>query len=427
MSSSSGPPAPNYTQNVDFNTLAMQDAEFSKVLDSGKGHMNFHDPQAVKQLTKSLLKRDFSLEVELPDDRLCPPVPIRHAYIRWLQELVDTSSPTYTDEYDPNQIVTGIDIGTGASCIYPLLGCSIRPKWRFAATDIDQKSLKSAWGNVESNDFEDRIRLLKSNPDGPLIPLNRLGLREADFAMCNPPFYSSKADMDVSAAAKHLPPSAVCTGAPGEMIYEKGGDAGFVLRMVEESLILRERVQWYTSMLGKFSSVETVLKKLDDCGVTNFAVTTLVTGGKTKRWAIAWSFRDLRPANVIPRKELAGKVRLPFPSIVEIPKEGQSGASIAKIVNEKLRSLDLQWEWDELTGIGTGCARRNVWSRAARRSRARAKASETDSMNIDETVALAFKIYPTTEHLAVRWLQGIDQGLFESFCGMVKRTIREAN
>ena len=27
-----------------------------------------------RQLTKSLLKRDFGLNVELPDNRLCPPV-----------------------------------------------------------------------------------------------------------------------------------------------------------------------------------------------------------------------------------------------------------------------------------------------------------------------------------------------------------------
>lgn len=36
--------------------------------------LDFTDPAAVKQLTKSLLSIDFGLKVELPDDRLCPPV-----------------------------------------------------------------------------------------------------------------------------------------------------------------------------------------------------------------------------------------------------------------------------------------------------------------------------------------------------------------
>lgn len=42
-------------------------------LTAGK-HLDFTDPGAMMQLTKTLLKRDFGLRVELPDDRLCPPV-----------------------------------------------------------------------------------------------------------------------------------------------------------------------------------------------------------------------------------------------------------------------------------------------------------------------------------------------------------------
>jgi hypothetical protein len=34
----------------------------------------FNNPECVMQLTKSLLKLDFELKLELPDDRLCPPV-----------------------------------------------------------------------------------------------------------------------------------------------------------------------------------------------------------------------------------------------------------------------------------------------------------------------------------------------------------------
>jgi 23S rRNA A1618 N6-methylase RlmF len=41
------------------------------------GQLDFSDPAAVQQLTKSLLERDFGLKLDLPDDRLCPPVPNR--------------------------------------------------------------------------------------------------------------------------------------------------------------------------------------------------------------------------------------------------------------------------------------------------------------------------------------------------------------
>jgi 23S rRNA (adenine1618-N6)-methyltransferase len=37
-------------------------------------HLDFTDPASVMQLTKTLLKQDFGLQVDLPNDRLCPPV-----------------------------------------------------------------------------------------------------------------------------------------------------------------------------------------------------------------------------------------------------------------------------------------------------------------------------------------------------------------
>lgn len=36
--------------------------------------LDFKDPKSVMQLTKTLLKLDFDIKIELPDDRLCPPV-----------------------------------------------------------------------------------------------------------------------------------------------------------------------------------------------------------------------------------------------------------------------------------------------------------------------------------------------------------------
>ena len=78
--------------------------------------------------------------------------------------------------------------------------------------------------------------------------------------------------------------NALCTGAEIEMVTP-GGEIAFVSRMIEESLQLRDRVQWYTTMLGKLSSVSVVVKKLLSLGNTNYALTTFVQGTKTRRWA----------------------------------------------------------------------------------------------------------------------------------------------
>lgn len=72
----------------------------------------------------------------------------------------------------------------------------------------------------------------------------------------------------------------------------------FVGRMIEESLTLKDSVQWYTSMVGKLSSVPTLVEKLQKAGNHNWAISEFVQGNKTRRWAIGWSWKDIRPTAV---------------------------------------------------------------------------------------------------------------------------------
>jgi 23S rRNA (adenine1618-N6)-methyltransferase len=92
-------------------------------------------------------------------------------------------------------------------------------------------------------------------------------------------------------------PNAVCTGSENEMVCPDG-DLGFVTKIVNESLILKEKVQWYSSMLGKMTSAKAIIDLLKKHGITNWAVGAVDTGSTTKRWIVAWSFGDLRPRNV---------------------------------------------------------------------------------------------------------------------------------
>ena len=120
--------------------------------------------------------------------------------------------------------------------------------------------------------------------------------------------------MLTSAASKQRPPFTACTGSENEMVTP-GGEVAFVSRMIDESLILKDRVQWYTSMLGKFSSLGVLVQKLKDKGVGNYAVTEFVQGSKTRRWALAWTFEDLRPVMGVARGVGSlQKALLPFPS-----------------------------------------------------------------------------------------------------------------
>ncbi|KAH8594405.1 DUF890 domain protein [Bisporella sp. PMI_857] len=418
-----------YKEDVNFAELALQDPEFAAVL-KANGQLDFTSPESVRRLTKSLLRRDFGLKLELPSDRLCPPVPNRLNYLLWIQSLLDTTSDTYSDSYDSERKVLGLDIGTGASCIYPLLGCTQRPGWRFAATDVDDRSIEFAVKNIQDNRLQNRVRVLQTKPAGPLLPLDAFSIDNIDFSMCNPPFYESKSEMLSSAGAKQRPPFTACTGSESEMVTE-GGEVAFVSRMIEESVNLRNRVQWYSSMLGKHSSVEVLIRCLKEKGVSNYAVTEFVQGSRTRRWGIAWSFGDLRPKMAIARGLASlAKALLPFPSEYEFMLNSSDRLRLGQNLNETMSVLQMKWIWKQATSTGLGFSSNAVWSRAFRRNAAKGRESiEEDGGNM----ALGFRIHigeapdiQTTTRVTIRWVKGFDSVLFESLCGMVKRKLEES-
>jgi len=67
--------------------------------------------------------------------------------------------------------------------------------------------------------------------------------------MCNPPFYSSREEIEKSNSEKGSSPSAVCTGADTEMITP-GGESAFVRQMVAESLVYRTKCRYVASLKG---------------------------------------------------------------------------------------------------------------------------------------------------------------------------------
>jgi 23S rRNA (adenine1618-N6)-methyltransferase len=225
-----------------------------------------------------------------------------------------------------------------------------------------------------------------------------------------------------------------------------GGETAFAARIIAESLLLRERVQWYTTMLGKLSSVPVVVGQLRDAGVTNWAVAEFVQGSRTRRWGVGWSFGDLRPrmraARGVGGPSGVERRSLPFPGeFVVAVRAGVERAG--RGLDAVLSGLPLRWMWKPAVGTGVGFAGGNVWSRAARRKQNRApRKEEPDEDEDDEEEEMLFGFKITVKEaggdrsqegegegkgvqIVIRWLKGFDSALFESFCGMIKRKLEE--
>uniref|UniRef100_A0A8C0XIS9 U6 small nuclear RNA (adenine-(43)-N(6))-methyltransferase n=1 Tax=Castor canadensis TaxID=51338 RepID=A0A8C0XIS9_CASCN len=248
--------------------------------------LNFKDPEAVRALTCTLLREDFGLSIDIPLERLIPTVPLRLNYIHWVEDLIGHQ------DSDRSTLRRGIDIGTGASCIYPLLGATLNG-WYFLATEVDDMCFNYAKKNVEQNNLSELIKVVKV----PQKTLLMDALKEEseiiyDFCMCNPPFFANQLEAKGvnSRNPRRPPPSSVNTGGITEIMAE-GGELEFVKRIIHDSLQLKKRLRWYSCMLGKKCSLAPLKEELRIQGVPKVTFTEFCQG-RTMRWALAWSFYD---------------------------------------------------------------------------------------------------------------------------------------
>ncbi|KAF7668865.1 hypothetical protein LDENG_00282890 [Lucifuga dentata] len=269
----------------DFAYLASKYPDFQQHVHTslaGRPVVNFKQPEAVRSLTCTLLKEDFGLTIQIPLERLIPTVPLRLNYIHWVEDLIDGQGK-------PRR---GIDIGTGASCIYPLLGATMNG-WYFLATEVDDICFDYATKNVEQNNLSDLIKVVKV-PQKTLL-MDALKEETAivyDFCMCNPPFFANQLEAKGvnSRNSRRPPPSSVNTGGVTEIMAE-GGELEFVKRIIHDSLQLKKRLRWYSCMLGKKCSLAPLKEELRKQGVPKVTHTEFCQG-RTMRWALAWSFYD---------------------------------------------------------------------------------------------------------------------------------------
>ncbi|GAA6007446.1 hypothetical protein JCM11491_004166 [Sporobolomyces phaffii] len=380
-----------YRTPPDFGTLAFDVPDRIKN-PAGSWTIDWKNDEAVRSLTKALLKRDFDLEVALPSDRLCPTVPSRLEYCLWVLKLALLTAPRQGATPRARRFI-GVDIGTGASCIYPLLLHRLIQRlelpsnhpcvsalatsevdFKLLATEIDSDSFKVAAENVRKNSCRDRIQVCKVESSNGHVcepeligkPLLTRELRDGevlkrinriDFVMCNPPFYSSAQEMEQSAREKDLEPFAVCTAASNELITD-GGEVEFIKRMMKESLdIGANKVRWFTSLIGKFSSIGPLVEQLREYEIHNYHIHLLANAGKTRRWILTWSLQAERVPSVLCSSSLSGNGNTHVASTLRSLLPRSSGTHSSRTIRVTLNPTNgLSTTPSTLTGDASGSA-----------------------------------------------------------------------
>ncbi len=256
--------------------------------------IDFSNPSAVKCLNKALLISHYNIkDWDIPKNYLCPPIPGRADYIHYIADLLAESN---NGEIPTGMEIEGLDIGTGANCIYPIIGNSVY-EWSFVGTDIDEKALKNCAKIIEANPhLIDAISLqLQLEPryifKNIITPEDRFA-----FTICNPPFHKSAEEANEGSLRKvsnlkgQKQTKAVLNfGGQNHELWCEGGELGFVTQMIFESARYPMQCLWFTTLVSKQSHLKSLYKTLNKVNAAQIRTIDMAQGQKTSR-ILAWSF-----------------------------------------------------------------------------------------------------------------------------------------
>jgi 23S rRNA (adenine1618-N6)-methyltransferase len=262
----------------------------------GGDTIDFADAEAVKTLNRALLKFHYGiLDWNVPTGALCPAIPGRADYVHHLADLLA--------EEDLSAIPDGpsigvLDIGVGASCVYPLIG-NAAYGWTFVGTDIDRDSVAWARKLIAQQPSAQEFIEIRHQPDrrnifaGVVRPSDRF-----HASMCNPPFHASAAH---AAAATVRKTQNLGTGKANRLrrnfggkateLWCEGGEAAFVHQMIAESARYSTHCGWFTTMISKRGNLPAIYRALASVKAVDVRTIAMGQGQKQSR-IVAWTFMN---------------------------------------------------------------------------------------------------------------------------------------
>jgi 23S rRNA (adenine1618-N6)-methyltransferase len=269
----------------DFLTLIKEFPELKKYIlkqnedNEGEFQFDWSNNELSLLMDKSILNYYFDIKYyDIPKGFLIPPIPSRINYINLINSIITK----LIKDIDIKNII-GIDIGTGANIIYPILGYSIY-KWKFICTEINKEAYNNAKLILQKNNLENNINIIKqNNKDNIFISiLNREN--KYIFSMCNPPYYNYENEIKLEDKKRD-------NEYNFDEIYYKNGEYGFFQRYFEESICYKNNVFLYTILIGKKINAENIYDKLSSYSdiIKIYNMQKILTGNNI-RYIIYWSF-----------------------------------------------------------------------------------------------------------------------------------------
>ncbi|SHI98055.1 23S rRNA (adenine(1618)-N(6))-methyltransferase RlmF [Flavobacterium terrae] len=259
----------------------------------GNESVDFGNPDAVRALNKALLKHFYEIEYyEIPKTNLYPPIPGRADYIHYIADLLAKNN---SGEIPKGNKIKVLDIGTGANCIYPIIGQK-EYGWDFVATDVDKQSIKTASEIINNNfNLNQHIEIRIQNNKRSVFKGIITEKDYFDISICNPPFHNSKEEANKGTlrklknlGQKTESKPVLNFGGQNNELWCEGGEMAFITNMIYESVHFKNQVKYFTTLVSKKENLKsffTVLKKTQ----ATYEVIDMEQGNKISR-ILVWNF-----------------------------------------------------------------------------------------------------------------------------------------
>lgn len=450
---------------------------------SQKGSLFVFTKESNYVLTELLAKEYFGVTLILDREYLCPRLGNRMAYITWIHTLLEQP-----DIQLESQEIRGLDIGTGASCVYPLIAAALYKDWNLLGTDLSKESFEHAQAQLARNPaLAERIEVKLCKPESnnffffakSTADSNKGNNRWAnlDFVVCNPPFYKSAIELANARENKQGEASTELQAQDHEL-YTNGGEYDFVKVLIDQSLLQHKQQSqqhhprrgcWYTAMINKKSNLLELIKYIKQqqqgAHTANYVVHDLDTGSRTLRWTLGWNWEWYRAPHaashsVTLKNVNSDPVQLIVPLVLPVTSfVAATGANTDENTPSLIHNLaaKLKKELEQLdyislkqlpasrstksveTKFDVGktwllTVKGDVWSRAYRRRQLKRQKidenSKENSIDVSETI-LKIALLESGERganvrLQIDWIYGCEYKTFESFTTMMKRRLETA-
>jgi 23S rRNA (adenine1618-N6)-methyltransferase len=283
-----------YVDRYDLKRLVKHNPELKKhiVLNPSKENtIDFSDSASVYELNRAMLLADFNLDrFELPMGYLIPPVPGRLEYLLHIREFL-----TNQFNSDQNTKLRGLDIGSGANGIYCILGAQYF-NWNMVGSECDENAVKIAKANISlTKSLKNKIEIRHQENKSFLFKNVIQTGEQFDFTVCNPPFHTSKEDAlkgsqkKLNNLGREFDKEQVALNFEGQAneLWCNGGEVLFIKRLIKESILFKNQVKVFSTLVSKTDSLAIIDKLLKRAKAISYVI-PMDLGNKKSRIVLWW-------------------------------------------------------------------------------------------------------------------------------------------